>query len=141
MLFLEGATYELLEVTAETVIHRVETAFQLYLSVMPKAGAVSQIEQGLSGLWATELSGGCYLISLGNSKSLVFFIGFILFKKRSLVSFSNEVTRIKLGIKAFTLVAQIFVSLCLITWTEAFLSQVMQKLLASQSPYIPDNVH
>ena len=62
-IILEGATYELFEVTEETVIHRVETAFQLYLSVMPKAGAVSQIEQGLSELWATELSGGCYLLS------------------------------------------------------------------------------
>ena len=62
MLFLEGATYELLEVTEETVIHRVETAFQLYLSIMPKAAVVSQIEQGLTRLWTTELSGGCYML-------------------------------------------------------------------------------
>ena len=66
MLFLAGATYELLEVTEETVIQRVETAFQLYLSIVPKVGAVSQIEQGLSGQWATEFSGGCYLLSCLN---------------------------------------------------------------------------
>ena len=62
MSFPEGATYELLEVTEEIVIHRVDTAFQLYLSITPKAAVVSQIKQGLSGLWATELSGGYYIL-------------------------------------------------------------------------------
>ena len=52
-------TYELFEVTEETVIHRVETSFQLYLSVMPKAAVVSQIQEGLTEIWASELSGKC----------------------------------------------------------------------------------
>ncbi len=55
-LFPGGVTLTVTEITEETVVQRLETAFSLTLSVMPRDSQIADLEAGLLAAWESTLT-------------------------------------------------------------------------------------